>query len=116
MPMRLGALRNGPTDYGARNSPGKRWLHSAVYDAVNNRMIVYAGGSGGPYAFPEFNDVWVLANANGLSGTPAWTRIKPAGAIPAPRGGHSAIYDPATNRMLVFAGDVLRPCSLLCGP
>jgi hypothetical protein len=90
---------------GTPNSPGKRWLHSAVYDAVKNRMIVYAGGSGGPYAFPEFNDVWMLANANGLSGTPAWTRIKPAGTIPARRGGHSAIYDPATNRMLMFAGD-----------
>ena len=90
---------------GASSSPGKRWGHSAVYDMATNRMIVYGGGSGGQNAFPEFNDVWVLVNANGLTGTPAWARLKPAGIIPARRGGHSAIYDPATNRMLMFAGD-----------
>jgi hypothetical protein len=82
-----------------------RWGHSAVYDAVNNRMVIFAGGSGGQGWFPEFNDLWALSNANGIGGKSAWIRLHPAGTVPGRRGGHSAVYDPLTNRMLMFAGD-----------
>ena len=68
-------------------------------------MVIFAGGSGGQDAFPEFNDLWVLTNANGVTGTPTWARLLPAGTVPARRGGHSAVYDLLTNRMLMFAGD-----------
>src|SRR5262252_2257886 len=90
---------------GTHGSPGKRWGHSAIYDAANNRMVIFAGGSGGQDAFPEFNDLWVLADANGIGGAPTWTRLHPAGVIPGRRGGHTAVYDPLTNRVLMYAGD-----------
>ena len=55
-----------------------------------------------------FSDVWVLTNANGLTGTPRWIRLLPAGPGPSPRFYHSAVYEPGTNRLVVFGGrDVL---------
>jgi hypothetical protein len=45
-----------------------------------------------------------LTNANGLGGTPTWTQLSPAGGPPSPRTKHTAVYDPSTNRMIVFAG------------
>lgn len=87
---------------GAPGSPPGRHSHSAVYDAVNNRMIVFGGCLGG--CFPITNDVWVLGNANGVGGTPTWTQLSPSGGAPAPRGGHTAVYDPNTNRMIIFGG------------
>jgi len=80
-------------------SPELREWHSAVYDAANNRMIVF-GGMGAH----SFNDVWVLKNANGLGGTPAWVELTPTGTAPVAREGHSAVYDAANNRMVVFGG------------
>ncbi len=82
----------------ASGGPSARSFHSAVYDPANNRMIVYGGE-------PLANDVWVLLNANGLGGTPTWTLLAPAaGALPSPRLGHSAVYDAASNRMIIFGG------------
>lgn len=89
---------------GTAGAPGRRWGHSAVYDLAANRMVIFGGFGGGPDGFPEFNDVWALSNANG-AGMPAWIHLHPAGIVPGRRGGHSAVYDPLTNRMLVFAGD-----------
>jgi hypothetical protein len=51
------------------------------------------------------NDVWVLSNANGLGGTPAWTKLKPTGVLPGTRFFHTAVYDAINNLMMVFAGD-----------
>jgi hypothetical protein len=51
------------------------------------------------------NEVWVLSNANGLGGTSVWTQLAPSGTLPAARFGHSAVIDPASNRMIVFAGN-----------
>jgi len=83
--------------------PVPRVFHSAVYDPLSNRMIVFGGNncseSGGTY----YNDVWVLSNANGLGGTPAWTQLSPAGG-PSVRQGAATVYDPNSNRMTVFGG------------
>ena len=76
-----------------------RYLHTAVYDPATNRMVVF-GGYNGSYA----NDTWVLSNADGTGGTPAWTQLSPTGTPPAARGAHSAIYNAANNRMVVFGG------------
>ena len=89
---------------GKAGSPAKRSGHTAVYDTANNRMIVFGGGG---LSFIPFNDVWVLANANGLGGTPVWTRLKISGVAPGPRFEHSAVYDATNNRMMVFGGDNL---------
>ncbi len=68
-------------------------------------MTVFGGGG----ATSEFNDVWVLANANGLGGTSTWTQLSPSGALPAAREGLPAVYDPSTNRMVIFAGVSANP-------
>jgi len=80
--------------------PPERSDHSAIYDAVHNRMTI-AGGFG-----PDgnLNDVWVLVNANGLGGMPTWTQLLPTGGPPSATGLRSTIYDPASNTMTVFGG------------
>ncbi len=80
-------------------APAGRFVSSAVYDATSNRMTVFGGND----CFSGFyNDVWVLSNANGLGGSPAWTQLTPAGTPPSPSGYHSAVYDPGSNRMILF--------------
>jgi len=91
---------------GKPGSPPLRFAETAVYDQTNNRMIVFGGATpstkfGG---YVGLDDVWVLANANGSGGTPAWTELKPKGTPPAKRAGHTAVYDPTTNQMMIFAG------------
>lgn len=83
-------------------APAPRANHSAVYNPTSNQLIVFGGDD---CVQTSFNDVWVLSNANGLGGTPTWTQVAPAGVLPVARNGHSAIYDPASNRMVVFGGD-----------
>jgi hypothetical protein len=81
--------------------PTARLQHSVVYDRLSNRMVVFGG-----YEFTgiAFNDVWVLTNANGVGGTPTWTQPSPTGGPPTARYGHRAVYDPSTNRMVVYGG------------
>ena len=82
--------------------PPARHFHSAVYDQATNRMTIFGGESA---CFSGLvNDVWVLSNANGLGGTPSWTPLPTAGG-PSPRSEHSAVYNSASNRMIVFAGN-----------
>jgi hypothetical protein len=94
----------------AAGSPPARSGHSAVYDTVNNRMIIFGGCSAN--CAPVLNDVWVLANANGIGGTPAWTQLQLSGG-PAPRTNAAAGYDPAHNELVIFGGQdgSSNPCS-----
>lgn len=81
--------------------PSVRSQATAIYDSVNNVMTVFGGGSS-PTAV--VNDVWKLTNANGVTGTPTWTKLTPTGTLPAARIGHSATYDATNNRMTIFGG------------
>jgi hypothetical protein len=81
------------------SSPTTRYYHTAIYVTTNNRMTVFGGSNGN-----LLNDVWVLTNANGLGGTPAWTQLFPTGSSPTTRYGHTAVYDTAKNRMTIFGG------------
>ncbi len=83
-------------------APSRGELPTAVYDSANDRMITFAGCTGG--CGSPTNDTWVLTNASGIGGTPTWLQLSPAGTLPPPRASHSAAYDPASNRMIVFAG------------
>lgn len=85
--------------------PAPRAFTPAAYDPATNRMIIF-GGNQGPDCCTifHFNDVWVLTNANGMGGTPQWMQLSPAGALPSPRATASAVYVPATNRMILFGG------------
>ena len=92
----------------AGGSPGARETHTATYDQANNRMIVFGGThlitTCCPYVINDYNDVWVLSNANGLGGTPIWTQLLPSGGILTPRSTHSAVYDSINNRTIIFGG------------
>jgi len=87
---------------GSGGPPVARYGHASVYDPNTNTMIVFGGSD---CASGLFNDVWVLSNANGLGGTPAWTQLSPSGSAPSGREASSAIYDPTTNVMVVYGGD-----------
>lgn len=88
--------------------PGIRGRHSATYDPATNRMTIFAGqrliSCCSPYVQSDYNDVWVLEHADGQTGTPAWTQLAPLGGPPDLRSGHSAVYDPVNNRMIVYGG------------
>lgn len=81
--------------------PSTRSAFTAVYDPGSNRMIVFGGMGGGV----EYNDYWVLTDANGLGGTPEWQKLKlGTSTVPAARSGHTAVYDPTENAMTIFGG------------
>jgi hypothetical protein len=90
--------------------PGIRAGHSATYDEANNTMTVFGGfhliSTCCPYVISNLNDVWVLVNANGLTGTPTWSQLAPAAPLPPGRGHHAAAYDSAHNRLFIFGGDL----------
>lgn len=84
--------------------PPRRASHIGVYDSNTNRMTVFGGCGATICTSALLNDVWVLANANGIGGSPAWTQLSPTGGPPAARAAHTAVYDPSSNRMIVFGG------------
>ncbi len=88
-----------------REHHGDRWVevapparagHVCVYDARQQRLIVFGGHVDGMLR----NDVWVLS----LSRHPRWDRIESASEAPSPRSGASAAYDAARGRVLLFGG------------
>lgn len=84
--------------------PAARTNATAVYAPASNRMVVF-GGDDGSVTPATFNDVWVLTNANGLGGTPAWIALSPQNTPPSARAGHAAAYDPDEGVMIVVGGD-----------
>ncbi|MHC5037814.1 MAG: Kelch repeat-containing protein, partial [Planctomycetota bacterium] len=78
--------------------------HTAVYDEVNRRIILF----GGVLALaPANNDTWQID----LTAAPlVWNQIAMAGPFPPARHGHSAVYVPPPSgsgggpKMLVFGG------------
>ena len=78
----------------AGTPPPGRYEHTAIFDPVRDRMIVFAGIG---EAYDLFNDVWALE----LAGTPTWAPLAPSGTGPAPGYDYLSAYDPAADRMLV---------------
>jgi hypothetical protein len=60
-------------------------------------VAVYQGPTRRPH---PVNDFWTL----NFSGTPQWTRIVPATAVPAGRMESAAVYDRIRDRMVIFGG------------
>lgn len=88
--------------------PVSRFSHSAVYDPIGDRMIIYGGSIGSSIDDGSpgtcLGDIWALT----LGDHAEWTEISVAGSGPAPRFGHAALFDPAAGRMVIhggFAGD-----------
>lgn len=88
----------------AGTPPSGRNEHGAVYDPGSNRMIMF----GGRDETCNLNDTWILTGANGLGGTPSWIQLATSGGVPRYRTGHTVVYDPNSNRLIVFGG-VTRP-------
>jgi galactose oxidase-like protein len=80
--------------------PPVRQSPSMVFDVAGDRAVVFGGANPLDYSMPYLSDAWALS----LGGTPAWTRLLPAGTPPSPRYEHVAVMDDARRRMLVFAG------------
>lgn len=74
-----------------------RTEHSAIYDPSRQRMLVFGGEDASGNLT---SDVWALS----LSGTPTWTQLTTSGTAPCARSGHTAVYDVANDRMIVFGG------------
>ena len=91
---------DGVPDWGpvatAGTPPPARLDQVMVLDTKHDRLIVMGG-----IGYSTLNDVWVLS----LSGTPLWTQLVPAsGPSPDPRYGHTGIYDPVGDRLIVWGG------------
>lgn len=81
--------------------PGVRFLFNHGYNPATNRFVVWGGSN--CFNLGEYGDLWVLANANGLGGTPTWTQLSPSGSGPAPIASAPGAYDPVTNRLTIWA-------------
>ena len=84
--------------------PSARFEHSAIYDPLNSRMILYGGEDFIYEPIPDTtqnNDVWALDLS---TATPSWSALAPGGATAPYLAYHSAVYDTANARMIVFAG------------
>jgi hypothetical protein len=82
--------------------PGPRMWHSAIYDPIRQRMLVF----GGYNSDVVDNAVYALSLT---TGSEAWSVLVPAGAGPAGRYAFSAIYDPVGDRMIVYGGFAPNP-------
>ncbi|HEU4366489.1 MAG TPA: kelch repeat-containing protein [Candidatus Krumholzibacteria bacterium] len=77
----------------AVGNPGLRARHTMIYDANDDRVILYGGE-------PGLDDVWELS----LTGAPTWNELSPGGTSPGGRYSHAAIHDAVRDRMLVYGG------------
>ena len=75
--------------------PAGRSSHSAIYDPLRDRMLIFGGSS----AAGGLNDIWSLS----LADPATWTLISPAGTPPSPRAA-LAVYDPVRDQMLLYGG------------
>jgi len=79
-------------------NPDPRLVHSAIYDALRKRMVVYGGGNYNPSFLA---DVWELER---LDERPKWKKLHPDGVDPGERDLITSIYDEPRNRLVFFGG------------
>lgn len=96
------------------SGPIARFWLSAVLNTTINRMIIFGGSNNFQInkTQKDLNDVWWLNGAG--TGRPLdWVPVRPLGTPPAPRLGHSAVYDSANDRMTIFGGGLgqTSPCA-----
>jgi hypothetical protein len=76
--------------------PPARSGRPGVYDAANQRMLVF----GGYDFYGPSDETWALS----LSGAPAWTLLATTGTPPAPRSDDAVAWDPVAHRLYVYGG------------
>jgi hypothetical protein len=67
-------------------------------------MMVFGGDSDNSKAISELNDLWILTNASGLSGTAKWSKLAVSGNKPSPRVVCLGVYDSTNNRLIIHGG------------
>jgi N-acetylneuraminic acid mutarotase len=81
-----------------RPEPVRRYRHSAVWDPVGERMLVFAG-YGGPEVGSYLDDLWSYDPA-----ADTWEQLDAGQTAPPPRAWHRAAWDPVQERLLVLGG------------
>ena len=74
--------------------PPQPYLASVVHDPVRDRLLIFGSRYG------QALEVWALA----LSGTPTWQKLVTSGAPPVMRHGHTTVYDPVHDHVVLFGG------------
>ena len=74
--------------------------HSAIYDAVGDRMVVFGGVIEAEGGRTRNTEVHALAFEPSVT----WTALATSGPMPPWRSAHVAVYDPVRRRMIVFGG------------
>ncbi|HVP38124.1 MAG TPA: kelch repeat-containing protein, partial [Candidatus Saccharimonadales bacterium] len=85
--------------------PRSRSGHAVAYDPIHERMILVGGAWGRMYGgsyqdLAYYNDAWTLS----LGGSPQWDSVQVTGPRPEMRSMHSAVFDPTTQRVVMFGG------------
>jgi len=84
--------------------PEPRAVSSMVYDAAQDRIVVFGGFhvvlDGPQIEFRYLDDTWALS----LGGTPTWTRLAADAPGPSPCTGAALALDAAHNRVLCHGG------------
>jgi uncharacterized protein (TIGR03437 family) len=76
------------------DAPAPRFGHTLVFDSARRRLILFGGQASG-----FFSDVWAYdIEAN------AWRMLAGDAAGPSRRYGHSAVYDPTRDQMVISHG------------
>jgi len=82
----------------AGSPPQSRYSHSAIYDPIRDRMVLFGGQS--TLSADRLNDCWELK----FSGAPTWQALIPDEQVPHARLGATSVYDPHGDRMIMFGG------------
>jgi hypothetical protein len=85
--------------------PSERYLHSAIYDPVRRRMLVFGGTHLDRLSVycsqtEPLADLWELS----LGETPTWRSLSVSGDIPTAGLSGCGFYDPLRDRMIFTAG------------
>ncbi len=80
-------------------APARRWGQSAVYDPVDDRVIMFGGMQLAPVAYSYTAETWSYSLTTG-----DWSLLAESPPALIGREGHGAMYDPVNQRMLVFGG------------
>jgi hypothetical protein len=90
----LGALTWTDLSPASGPAPAPRFTANAVYDSLNQQMIIWSGQGTGFY-----NDVWAFDLR-----TEIWSQFSPPAPMPNVRYGTASVFDPSARHLVVFAG------------
>jgi len=84
--------------------PVPAWGGSLVFDSTRSRILMFGGEDTSDFPHIRLNEIWALAVPSGEP-VGSWTLLAPTDTGPTGRVGHTAIYDAASDRLVVFGGE-----------